>query len=745
MKRTLFLTLSAAAVTFGTLAQSKFDMQAAYLVNNAQAALMSRSVSGPVLIPEEVTNEFTTIVIFKDEASAAEIQGSAYKVINVRANMALMTLTPAQMNELAAKDDVVSISLGEEVYPKLNIAREVAGVDAIQAGTDGLAQAYTGNGVVVGLMDTGLDLNHINFLDKDENLRAKRLWVITGSSSAVTEYDTPEKIKNFTTDASAGTHGTHVLGIMAGSYNDKGGQTAIINANDKVQVTTLRANPYYGVATDAEIAACAGTLDNNNIIVALEKISGYAKSVGKPAVMNLSLGNNVGPHDGTDARSKYMAEVGKEMIICVSAGNEGSMPVSLHKDFTASDNTIRTFAHTNAAASGRIEMWGSDATKFDVTFVAVNKTNGNIAYSYKLDRNLQGEQVLLCGSYWANQGAIKDAEFNNAFGEKAALYLSSNIDPNNNRYSFNATLSLSVGSSGSNILPGFIVEGQAGKSVDIFAGSGSGLYSNDVSGYTQGNDECSINGMACADNLLVVGAYVNRTSWPVLEKDIFGYRNTTDGDIASFSSYGKTFQGRQLPDICGPGLGMISSYSYYYVEAGNDTDGGKYFSATKEHGKRTSYWKEMSGTSMSSPFVAGVMALWLEADPTLTISDVKEILKETAKQDEFTAQNTQRWGMGKIDALAGIKKVLGLGGVSDITVEADKMLVSPIDDRTYEVFAAGADNVSLQLYSMSGALTASVDATGDTATLSASAAAPGVYILKATANGRTETHKLVLK
>ncbi len=745
MKKTLFLTLSAAAVTFGTFAQSKFDMPASFLVNNSQAAIMSRSASGPVLIPEEVTNEFTTIVSFKDESAAAKMLESGYKVINVRANMALMTLTPVQMQELAKDEEVVSISLGEEVSAKLNVAREVTGVDAIHSGSDGLPRAYTGKGVIVGLMDTGLDLNHVNFLDKDGNLRAKRLWVITGQNSAVTEYDTPEKIKNFTTDQSAGTHGTHVLGIMAGSYNDKGGQTAIINANDKVQVSTLRANPYYGVATEAEIAANAGTLDNNNIIVALEKLSKYSKEVGKPAVMNLSLGNNVGPHDGTDDRSKYMAEIGKEMIICVSAGNEGSEPVSLHKDFTASDNTIRTFSSNSASSSGRIEMWGSDATKFDVTFVAVDKTNGNIIYSYKLDKNLQGEQVLIIGNYYGNAGAIKHPDFNDSFGEKAALYMSTNVNPNNNRYSFSATLQLNRGTKGTNILPGFIVEGQAGKSVDIFAGSGTALLSNNISGYTQGNDECSINGMGCADNMLVVGAYINRENWPVLEKDLYGYRNATTGDIAYFSSYGKTFQGRQLPDICGPGMGMISSYSYHYVNAGNDVDGGKYFTANKEHGKRTSYWKEMSGTSMSSPFVAGVMALWLEADPTLSISKIKEILKKTAKNDEFTAKSPERWGYGKIDALAGLKEILNLGGVSDITVEANKMLVSPIDERTYEVFAAGADNVSLQLYSMSGALAASADANGDTATLSAASAAPGVYILKATANGHTETHKLVLR
>lgn len=737
MNKTAFLTLSAAAIALVGSAQSKFDLPAAHLIQNSPAAVLSRATNGPVLTVESENPASAVIVTFKDSGAAEASYSLGYDVVNVRANMALMMLTVDDMTELAKRDDVVQIALGNEVETKLYTARAATGVDAIYAGTDGLPQAYTGEGVVVGLMDTGLDINHANFM-KDGEPRAKRLWVITGSQSAVTEYDTPSKIKGFTTDTEKGTHGTHVLGIMAGSYQGKLKQTYGTYSG------SLRNNVYYGVAKDAEIAACAGTLDNNNIVVALEKINGYAKSVGKPAVMNLSLGNNVGPHDGSDARSKYMAEIGKEMIICVSAGNEGADPVSLHKDFTASDKTIRTFAHTGPAASGRIDMWGGDATLFSVTFVAVDKNTGEIKYSYKIDKNLQGKQLMLSGSYWSNEGAIKDAAIDQCFGNKASVFINSSVDASNNRYNFSASLSLGSGSLGTGIAPGFIVEGQAGKSVDIFAGSGAGLYSNNVSGYTQGNSECSINGMACGENLLTVGAYVNLASFLTFDGKI-GYNGATQGDIAYFSSYGKTFQGKQLPEIAGPGMGMISSYSHYYVNAGNDTDGGKYFSASLVDGKRTNWWKEMSGTSMSSPFVAGVMALWLQANPDLTISDVKNILKETAKQDEFTAKNTNRWGYGKIDALAGLKKAIALGGVSDITVEANKMLVSPIDERTYEVFAAGADNVSVQLYSMSGALAASADANGDTATLSAASAAPGVYILKATANGHTETHKLVLR
>lgn len=752
MKKTTIITLSALALSIGASAQSKFDLPAAHLVGTAQSAMSARSASGPFLAPAE-DKEYTVIVKFTSTEAAEQAYEFGYPVVNVRADMALMQLTPAQMEELAKLPEVKQIALGEDLELKVNVAREATGVDAIHSGT-GLGQAYTGKGVVVGLMDTGLDPNHANFT-VDGELRIKRLWSITGSNGAISEYDTPAKIKAFTTDYNGGTHATHVLGIMAGSFNKRtgsNGSTAIVNSNGSAQISTIRPNPYYGVAKDAEIAACCGTLQGNNIITALEKISAYSKEVGKPAVMNLSLGNNSGPHDGTDTRSQYMAEVGKEMLICVSAGNEGTSPVSLHKDFTASDKIVRTTVGANTAVEGHVEIWGNDATIFNVTLAAVDKTTGEIKYSYKVDKNLEGNQVLLTSAGYTNPGTVRDPEMGKYFGDMATVWLNSNIDTNNKRYTFSASFDFKIGSV-RDVMPAFIIEGQAGKSIDMF--SNVGLYSNKLNGFTQGDDTNSINGMACGDNILVVGAYTNRQYWPVLEGDMYGYRNATVGDIAYFSSYGKTFQGRQLPDITGPGMGMVSSYSYYYVSNGNDMDAtsdkvdnyfsGKYTEGTGRN-QRTSYWKEMSGTSMSSPFVAGVLALWLEADPSLKISDVKDILAKTAKKDEYTAKNPERWGMGKIDALAGIKEVLARqAGVSDVAVEANKMIISEIDGRTFEVFAAGAGAVEAQLYSMSGALAATASASGDTATLSAASVAPGIYILKATANGTTETHKLIIR
>ena len=102
----------------------------------------------------------------------------------------------------------------------------------------------------------------------------------------------------------------------------------------------------------------------------------------------------------------------------------------------------------------------------------------------------------------------------------------------------------------------------------------------------------------------------------------------------------------------------VSSYSDYYKESSANTvasatlDGKSYF------------WGQMTGTSQASPFVAGVIATWLEANPELSPEDIQLILKKTARSDSYTGTCPNPvYGYGKIDALAGIGEVLSPSGI----------------------------------------------------------------------------------
>lgn len=765
MKKIYAFTIAAAGAALSLSAQSKFDLPAAMLVSNAEINTQARAHSraGETIITVDAQADPTAarlvLVMLNDGFHASQLREAGFDVEDSDSKTVFARLTPAEMQEVAKFDGVKQIALGYGAQPLMNTARATAGVDAAHAGTDPAlnGHSYTGEGVITGLMDVGMDINHVNFLDANNKPRTKALWTIQSSSGVETPYLTESAIIGFDTDDNEESHATHVLGIMAGSYNGRpadrnSGLISYINPTTKKLVSTFNtAVPYYGVAKNAEPVVCIGTLDGSNISLAAKKISEYAAEKGKPAVMNMSLGNNRGPHDGTDAESQKIAEYGKKMLICISAGNEGDYNVSLRKQFTASDATLKSTIANSATASGYIDIWGDNASVLKVTFVAVNKLTGEIGYSYELNKNLQGQQIYITGNYYTAAGYIHDAKFNQIFGEKGALILSSSVSATNNRYNVYANVSLK--GSASNYVPAFIIEGSAGNGVNAYAGSSGSLQfrSNGISGYVNGTPDNSINGMACGDNVLVVGSYNNVNKVPSLG-GILNYSGAP-GDISSFSSYGTTFQGRQLPDITGPGMGMISSYSKYYVENTKLGISTSNMSAwvnnpnKVQNQVRKDYWGEMSGTSMSSPFVAGVLALWLEADPTLTMDRVKEILKKTADHDEFTAVAPHRWGMGKINALAGLKEILGTGSVNTVMADdaSQKLIIEPVGGKCYNVFVGGTDGFTANLYNMQGALTATASATGNSTTIDASSLSDGIYLLEVQGKNIHTSRKFVVK
>jgi len=78
----------------------------------------------------------------------------------------------------------------------------------------------------------------------------------------------------------------------------------------------------------------------------------------------------------------------------------------------------------------------------------------------------------------------------------------------------------------------------------------------------------------------------------------------------------------------------------------------------------------LSGTSMASPYVAGVIATWLEANPNLTVGDVQTILRETALQDEHTAEAGPQAGYGKLDKQKALQRVLSMTGIHSVGTSA---------------------------------------------------------------------------
>ena len=151
------------------------------------------------------------------------------------------------------------------------------------------------------------------------------------------------------------------------------------------------------------------------------------------------------------------------------------------------------------------------------------------------------------------------------------------------------------------------------------------------------------------------------------------YTGSYVNSIASFSSKGPTADGRMKPDITAPGNAIVSSIPDI-TSVTNYADG----KTSETIGDKTYYWAYMSGTSMASPFVTGVLATWLEANPQLTPEKVREVLSTTAMTDNYTGtcpNNT--WGYGKLDAYEGLLKVIATTPIQNLEKMPDAIMLYP--------------------------------------------------------------------
>jgi len=213
-----------------------------------------------------------------------------------------------------------------------------------------------------------------------------------------------------------------------------------------------------------------------------------------------------------------------------------------------------------------------------------------------------------------------------------------------------------------------------------------------------GDSSLTIDEPGNADNVVTVGSFNSKATWPSLSGNQDYSFDYTVGGLSSFSSRGPTRDGRTKPDVCAPGAWICAALS---------VDGLWQSFLVHPDGVHT---MEL-GTSMAAPHVAGAVALMLSLDPGLTSAEVLHILRTTARQDTLTGWvPNDRWGWGKLDIAAALSSI-------DVTEpppppppdteRPDVGLVSnPVSHEakfTYTV-PAGTTVARLRVYSLSGAI-----------------------------------------
>ena len=679
------------AVALVAMAQGKLTPQAQISIAKQKT---HATRGGRQLAPAEGGKKVMLVVKVSAENAAQTFRQmkAAGAVVRTKLGQQATVSIPADsVPALERINGVLRIDSGHKGRLKTDKARQATGVSLLNGPTlpDG-ATLYSGKGVNICLVDVGIDFQHPAFKDSQGRSRIKCVYLnnsdegrkFTVSDPEAGDYtfpgsvfDTPELIASLTTDVIGEYHGTHTAAIAAGTLSPQG---------------------FGGMAPDADLVLIpAGYFDEDLyddeedvIEEAIAFAVAYANQSDQPTVLSASLNSHAGAHDGTSSVTQAIEAASESLIPVFSAGNEGGYPIHLYQKFTSDKKSVKTLmlgiTDDNSGLHEMMNMINVTGITRTGSQVSVQLTLKSVSKIGSLKTVWQSEPVTATlGGDMESQivSSDDDTTLGKYFDGEVALAAGDNGD---------GRLAVSVMAEGGTDPTGMIqmylfeliISGEDGTEIDLwddYAGFGGRNYIG-LSGYEDGDSDISGGDWTSTDRVVSVGAYCTNT----LQRDYDGTTTDTSkpededeepfvqGDIAWFSSYGESFNGVAQPTVCAPGVNIVSAMSQYVI--GDDADesmlwqGGAY---TAE-----------SGTSMACPVVAGIVALWLEAAPTLSLDEVKEVMANSSDNDDFTSSNPIRWGYGKINAKGGIDYINDrISGIANNTANSSSLT----DDGIYDL------------------------------------------------------------
>ena len=575
------------------------------------------------------------------------------------------TLIPVdKIDEVSALEGVKRIEVASVMRSLTDRSRTASNVDDVltlsqDARNAGLLQVYDGSGVVLAIIDDGVDFQHGAFKDANGNSRIVGAYCYNGSSVTADWYGSGTLP---TTDDSSEDHGTHTSTTAGGSSVIVSGTTVTVTA-DHSQAT------YGGMAPGADLYLCGTQLYDTHILKSFQRMCEYADAQGKPLVVSNSWGGMMYANDGSssvsDVLAQYFGENNPNHIALFASGNEaGKSAGGVTGGYyvtgpSTSANPLGTIIRTESYIenynysyySGILcNAWtrATDADGIAVHAYVINKSSGALTADLGtfLSTNYNaGSYATLGTSNYFGRSFLLYFDYTEAGGKHQAMIYTSNYTTSGTSYAL-AVEVYPIGGSDSN--------------VDIWGGTYTYLAGNvTTSGHTwtAGTDDMSSTGECTNENVIAVGSYVTRTR----------SGSNSVGEISDFSSYALESTGPcnvMLPWITAPGEDIISGLNHYVSS----------HDVTVSVNNSSSPYGLMSGTSMATPAAAGIVALWFQAaqevGKDLTLSEVKNIMAQTAIKDNYVTNGTykNRFGNGKIDALAGVQYILDNYSSTDPTI-----------------------------------------------------------------------------
>jgi len=669
-------------------------------------------------------------VLLKLGNAADEQQVFANYDVTVNARIGNVLVIQMPLSQLAAMStDERILRIEAERAPRLMLDLVPGQIGADKAGlnTDGLLpQAFTGKGVVVGIVDAGFD--YINPFFRDANGKTRVTWAADYLNGKT--YKTTAAITSamHSSDAATMLHGTHVAGIAVGS-----------------RVNDINDIFYQGIATEAEIATAAVPteitdegLSTAKSILAFADIFAYAEAAGKPCVINYSMGDSPSFANRRqleeEAINTLLEKPGRAIV--VSSGNSGGTMRLAHKEASATiggagvlfseDEQYGTFFG--------IELKVQSSQKVRLRYTDSSYMTVKADVSMPVQELVETKSFMLGGKrVTVNLREQTPDGFN-------IIYLTTGV---------NTTFAVSE-----RLLVTIEGEGDAWIYADALCAQLEDVPSVEAHSLTK--EGYSMTWPAEMHSVVAVGNIAHRmkiltaaNKYALSDStDLTPYESTKGpGYLARSSSVGPTLTGAMKPDVCAPGVNIISAYNNFVNESTDIEFAAwliSHLDTEYEEGYGYSMTLAQSGTSMSAPAVTGTIALWMQADPELTIDKVKDVITHTSRipDPELPYPNNQ-YGYGEIDAYRGLLYLTGTDAIEGLSHHQPRQATFHLQGRRLNVLFESAILTvpTLIAYDLKGYPVASTHGTE----LDLSALPPGVYAVQLNTGSHATTGSTLIR
>lgn len=612
------------------------------------------------------------------------------------------------LGEVSCDSRVMRIEAHEAPRPIMNKVPTSIGADRAWKGEE-LPQAFTGKGVIAGVIDSDLDFTHPMFLDSLGNTRVKRFIDVTTDSLGNVKndvYDSEElmELRHCPMDDDRSYHGTHVTSIMAGS------------------VVSSETSHYSGIAPEADLVfECQESSQTIQLgdkgsttasfLLAFKHIFDYADECNQSCVINASWGANFSPMDPCILENEALKELtGPGRIIVAGAGNHGNVLTVMEKAedihetnarFESTNSPLVLFLMTDHPQTIKLEAFPD--LELDIPTDTLDMLRGNVC-------DINSDSLIFVEGFKVM--GVSTHNYQNLYG--IIVYIDNYINEYESSLMWYYSNRVSLVSD----YPGL-----------LYAYPYVCNYRNDGQSYL--NSHYTLLWPAESEDVIAVGSYNDRQG---------SYGNI--GMRSTFSSEGPTWDGRIKPDVLAPGINIFAAGNSFYRYASWLAKDSVFSSDNTRYDIIND-----SGTSMASPVVAGAVALWLQAKPDLSPTDIQNLLARTCKHpiDNLSYPNIE-YGYGTIDVYAGLLDILGIDGIKGITHHQPRNLrfilkdkVLSVIDRTIE--APVKDKVKITVYSTNGIIvSSSVSNSIDLSRLPS-----GVYAVQVDSSRKEETGSTLIR